>query len=146
MVQLSATRCSCIAILWVSLVSFAAVTLCVASQRVFVVVYFVIDSVREFLDVPPYCIIKTQSLTILLGFLPHRRVQTGPGAQSASYPMGTGVSFPRGKAAGREADHSPPYSAEAKNTWGAIPPLHHTSSWCSTWLSTGTTLPALRAL
>jgi hypothetical protein len=32
MVQLSATRCSCIAILWVSLVIFAAITLCVASQ------------------------------------------------------------------------------------------------------------------
>jgi len=32
-------------------VSFAAVTLCVASQRVFVVVvYFVIDSVRKLLD------------------------------------------------------------------------------------------------
>jgi hypothetical protein len=36
MVQLSATRCSCIAILWVSLVSFAVITLCVASQRVFI--------------------------------------------------------------------------------------------------------------
>jgi hypothetical protein len=47
MVQLSATRCSCIAILCVSLVSFATITFCVASQRVFVVsVYFVIDSVR----------------------------------------------------------------------------------------------------
>jgi hypothetical protein len=34
MVQLSATRCSCIAILYVSLVSFATITLCVASQRV----------------------------------------------------------------------------------------------------------------
>jgi hypothetical protein len=34
MVQLSATRRSYIAILWVSLVSFAAITLCVASQRV----------------------------------------------------------------------------------------------------------------
>jgi hypothetical protein len=34
MVQLSATRCSCIAILWVSLVSFATITVCVASQRV----------------------------------------------------------------------------------------------------------------
>jgi hypothetical protein len=46
-VQLSATKCSCIAIMWVSLVNFAAVTLRVASQRVFivVVVYFVIDSV-----------------------------------------------------------------------------------------------------
>jgi hypothetical protein len=36
MVQLSATGCSCIVILWVSLVSFAAITPCVASQRVFV--------------------------------------------------------------------------------------------------------------
>jgi hypothetical protein len=32
MVQLSATRCSCIAILWASVVSFAAITLRVASQ------------------------------------------------------------------------------------------------------------------
>jgi hypothetical protein len=38
MVQLSATRCSCIVILWVSLVSFAAITVCVASRRVFVIV------------------------------------------------------------------------------------------------------------
>jgi hypothetical protein len=53
-VQLSATRCSCIAILWVSLVSFAAITLYVASQRAFIVVsvYFVIDSVRKLLDTP----------------------------------------------------------------------------------------------
>jgi hypothetical protein len=43
----------------VSLVSFATVTLCVASQRVFVVVvvvvvvvYFVIDSVWKLLDTP----------------------------------------------------------------------------------------------
>jgi hypothetical protein len=36
MVQLSATMCSSVAILWVSLVSFVALTLCVASQRVFV--------------------------------------------------------------------------------------------------------------
>jgi hypothetical protein len=52
MVQISATTCDCITILWVSLVSFAAVTLCVASERVFIVVsvYFVIDSVRELLD------------------------------------------------------------------------------------------------
>jgi hypothetical protein len=34
-------------------VSFAAITLCVASQRVFiVVVYFVIDLVRKHLDTP----------------------------------------------------------------------------------------------
>jgi hypothetical protein len=56
MVQLSATRCSCTAILWVSLVSFAAVTLYVASQRVFIVVriYFIIDSVRKLLVTPSY--------------------------------------------------------------------------------------------
>jgi hypothetical protein len=54
MVQLSATRCSCIAILWVSLVSFAAITVCVASQREFIVVYIVIDSVRKLLDTLSY--------------------------------------------------------------------------------------------
>jgi hypothetical protein len=55
-VQLCATRCSCIAILWVSLVSFAAITLCVASERVFIVVsaYFIIDSVRKLLDILPF--------------------------------------------------------------------------------------------
>jgi hypothetical protein len=35
MVELSATWCSCIAISWVSLVSFVAMTLCVASRRVY---------------------------------------------------------------------------------------------------------------
>jgi hypothetical protein len=48
MVELSATRCS--------LVSLAAITLCVASQRVFVVVsaYFVIHSDRKLWDTPSY--------------------------------------------------------------------------------------------
>jgi hypothetical protein len=60
MLQLSATRFNCIAILWVSLVSFAAITLCVASQRVFivVVVYFVIDSVRKLLDTHSYEVVN----------------------------------------------------------------------------------------
>jgi hypothetical protein len=42
-------------------VSFASITLCVASQRVFivVVVYFVIDSVRKVLDTPSYIGVKT---------------------------------------------------------------------------------------
>jgi hypothetical protein len=36
-------------------VGFAATTLCVASQRVLIiVVYFVIDSVRKLLDTPSY--------------------------------------------------------------------------------------------
>jgi hypothetical protein len=39
-------------------VSFAAVTHCVTSQRVFIVinVYFVIDSVWKFLDTPSYIV------------------------------------------------------------------------------------------
>jgi hypothetical protein len=56
MLQLSATRCSYIAILWVSLVSFASITLYVASQRVFVALsfYFFIDSVRKLFDTRSY--------------------------------------------------------------------------------------------
>jgi uncharacterized membrane protein len=41
-------------------VSFAAITLCVASQRVFIIivlVYFVIDSVRKVLDTPSYSVL-----------------------------------------------------------------------------------------
>jgi hypothetical protein len=55
-VKLSATRCSCIVILWVNIVSFVAITFCVASERVFIVVivYFVIDSIRKLLDTPSY--------------------------------------------------------------------------------------------
>jgi hypothetical protein len=41
-------------------VSFAAITLCVASQRVFVVVVvvvdFISDSVRKLLDIPSYSV------------------------------------------------------------------------------------------
>jgi hypothetical protein len=58
MAQLSATGCNCIAILWVSLVSFAVITFCVASQRVLprVRVYFIIDSFRKLLDTSSYVI------------------------------------------------------------------------------------------
>jgi hypothetical protein len=43
-------------------------------------------------------------------------VQTGSGVHPASYPMGTGGPFSGGKARlGREADHSPPSSAEVVN-------------------------------
>jgi hypothetical protein len=50
-------------------------------------------------------------------FSPRHRVQIGPGTHPASYPMGTGGSFPGGKAPGREADHSLPSSVEVKNAW-----------------------------
>jgi hypothetical protein len=43
-------------------------------------------------------------------------VHTGSGAHPASSPMGTGGPFPGGKARpGRDADHSPPSSAEVLN-------------------------------
>jgi hypothetical protein len=43
-------------------------------------------------------------------------VQTGSGAHLTSCTMGTGGPFPEGKARpGRDADHSPPSSAEVKN-------------------------------
>jgi hypothetical protein len=51
-------------------------------------------------------------------------------AHPVSYPVGSGVSFPRIKRPGREADHSPPHRVEVKNG-GGIPPLLHTSSWCN---------------
>jgi hypothetical protein len=44
-------------------------------------------------------------------------VHTGSGAHPASYPMGTGSSFPGLKRQGREADHSPATSAEVKKIW-----------------------------
>jgi hypothetical protein len=55
-------------------------------------------------------------------------VQTGSGAHPASYPIGTGGSFPGSKVAGGVADHSPPYNAEV-NKGGAMTSLPHMSSW-----------------
>jgi hypothetical protein len=44
---------------------------------------------------------------------PVASVQAGPGADPASYPMGTEGPFPGGKVRpGRDTDHSPPSSAE----------------------------------
>jgi hypothetical protein len=54
-------------------------------------------------------------------------VHTGSAAQPASYPMGTRDSMEI-KHPGREADHTPPYSAEAKNG-GAILPRPQISSF-----------------
>jgi hypothetical protein len=47
----------------------------------------------------------------------HHRVKTSSGLHPASYPMGTGDSFPEVKRPGGEADHSPPSSVEVRNTW-----------------------------
>jgi hypothetical protein len=51
--------------------------------------------------------------SVLVCFL----VQNGSGAHPVSYPMGTRSSFLGVKGPGREADHSPPSSAEVKNAW-----------------------------
>jgi hypothetical protein len=54
--------------------------------------------------------IEVRSPTGAEDFFSSPYVQTGSEAHPASYPMGTG-----GKARpGRDADHSPPYSAEVK--------------------------------
>jgi hypothetical protein len=49
-------------------VSFAAITLCVSSQRVFVVVsvYFVMDSVQKRLDTPSYTSLEWPVRVILV--------------------------------------------------------------------------------
>jgi hypothetical protein len=54
---------------------------------------------------------------IYLLLLPYLVVQTGSGVHPTSYTMGTGSSFTGVKQPGREADHSPPTSAEVKKMW-----------------------------
>jgi hypothetical protein len=94
MVQLSATRWSCIAILWVSLVSFTTITLFVTSQvsssSVGIALGYGLDDRGSRVRFP----------TGAGNFSLHHRVHNGSGAHPASYPMGTSGSFPRGKAAG----------------------------------------------
>jgi hypothetical protein len=51
-------------------------------------------------------------------------VQIGSGAHPASYPMGTGGSFPGNTAAGRDDGYLPPLSAMVKNS-RAKSPLPH---------------------
>jgi hypothetical protein len=96
-------------------VSFAVISICVASQRVFKS--------------------RDSSVSIALGywledlgsrirfpagagnFFLHHRVQNGSGAHPASCPMGTRALFVGVKRLGREADHAPTSSAEVKNAW-----------------------------
>jgi hypothetical protein len=58
MLQLSATRCSCVTILWVSLVSFATLTFVLLLNMCLLLLlcYFVSDSVRILLDTPSYTV------------------------------------------------------------------------------------------
>jgi hypothetical protein len=110
MVQFSATMCSCIAITWVSLVSFGTVTLCVASQRAIpkVSVCFVIDSVRKLLITPSNFIAAASRHLLGPTQLP---IQLAPGINRLAH----------------DADHF--YLAPGLRMRAAIPPLHQTSSW-----------------
>jgi hypothetical protein len=62
-------------------------------------------------------------------FLLHS-LQTGSGAHPVSFQIGTGDLSPMVNRPGREADHSPPSSAETQIN-GAISPLPRMSSWRS---------------
>jgi hypothetical protein len=58
-------------------------------------------------------------------------IHYGKGVHPTTYPMGTGGSFPGVKRPGREADHSPPASAEVKKMWIYTPtPPHAFMAWC----------------
>jgi hypothetical protein len=59
------------------------------------------------------------------------RVQNGYGAHPTSYPMGTWDLSLGVKRPGREADHSPPSSADVKNAWSyTSPPQYAFMAWC----------------
>jgi hypothetical protein len=50
-------------------VNFATITLCVSSQRMFIVVvaYFVIDSVRKLLNIPSYVLLDEVNIGLDIG-------------------------------------------------------------------------------
>jgi hypothetical protein len=151
MVQLSATRCSYIAILWVSLVSFATIILCVASQRVFIVISLSTQSGNFWIH-PPTCCTEALGLVYVLSAsdwamdwstgvrvlvetgifsLRHPSVQTSSGAYSAFYLTGTrggGAISPGAKRPWHEADRSSLSSAKVKNKWNYTS-TPHTASW-----------------
>jgi hypothetical protein len=64
-------------------------------------------------------------------FSPNHSVQTGSGAHSPSYLMGTRGSFVEIKRSGREADYSHPSSVEVKNAWSyTSTPQYVFMAWC----------------
>jgi hypothetical protein len=75
---------------------------------------------------------------MVLDFSSNLCVQPGSGAHPASCTMGTGGSFPGGKARpGRDADHSPPSSAKLRKS-GSCTSCHPKSASME---RNGTTLP-----
>jgi hypothetical protein len=66
-----------------------------------------------------------------VNFSLHHRVQNGSGARTASCPVGNRGSFPGINWSGREADHSPPSSAEVKDAWSyTSTPQYFFMPWC----------------
>jgi hypothetical protein len=74
----------------VSLVSFAAITRCVASQRVFIIVDFVIDSVRKLLDTPSCTRFGRRSGQLLT---PAALLPLSPGGKCKWYLLDRGLSI-----------------------------------------------------
>jgi hypothetical protein len=67
-----------------------------------------ISSFKTLFSILGYIMLSFGNIWVSMGVVRH----------PASYPMGTKVSFLGVKRPGREADQSPPSSAEVKNTWG----------------------------
>jgi hypothetical protein len=82
-------------------------------------------SMRVFMDIFDWYVVKSYGMedrgsipTEAEDFSSNLCVQAGSGAHPASHTVGTGGSFPGCKARpGRDADHSPPSSAEIKKEW-----------------------------
>jgi len=66
---------------------------------------------------------------VLICLLASNRVQTGSGANPASYPIGTGDSFLGGKAAGVWSWPLSSIQSRGQRMRGVILPLPSTSSW-----------------
>jgi hypothetical protein len=122
MVHLSAGRCSCMAIFWVSLVSFASITLRITSQRGIpkVSVYFVIDSVRKLLVTPSY---TWTTLPVGVG----GQLRNGSGAKNRSW-IGITISVVRPMYGFWQANQSTvPESVFCKSVWWDQKPLFQIS-------------------
>jgi hypothetical protein len=117
MVQLSATKYICIAILWISLASFAAITLCVASQRAIptVSIYFVIDSVLKFGYTVVYWLSTWFAGAGIFLFSTASKLALGP-TQPPIYWV-PGALTPGLKRPERETNHSLPSGAEVNSAW-----------------------------
>jgi hypothetical protein len=111
MAQLSTTRCTCFAILWVSLMNFAAIALWWWQQRVIipkVSVYFVLYSVRKVLDTPSY----KAARTCTAGLQRVIKVITTEGAQPTSLKRNQSTNTIK---------QSPPWHADSRSVRQKLP-------------------------